>query len=337
MQTTLAAPVTASGAGLHTGRRATVTLHPAPADHGVRVTAHAAEGEAPVPVRWDHWVPSRMSTSVSLGDGRAVRTVEHLMAALVAHGIDNVLISIAGDEMPIFDGSAARWCACLSRAGRARSDRPRRAIRVRKPVQVAHEGGFLRAEPGDGFAVDVTHDLLPGFPVMRWHGRVDAATFDRELARSRSFGNLFRRVGIERKPVPRPAGPARPNEPDLALVSVAAPWADIMRRKTACDPRAPLLRGWRPWRAALIADGWILPWPRFPDEPVRHVALDMIGDLALAGAPLIGRVVAHNPSHEKTYALVAALMRDPEAWALVEGDAGAPAPDRAGLSAGVGR
>ena len=303
------------GAGLHTGRRATVTLRPASAGDGRRI---AGAGGEPVPIDWTRWVPSAMSTSVTLGGGRKVRTIEHLMAALTAYGVDDVLIAVEGTEIPIFDGSAQHWCASLRGAGLATLDGPRRAIRIRRLVQVSHDGGFLRAEPGEGFAVDVTHDVLPGFPVMRWHGPVDADRFDRELARSRSFGNLYRRLGLMPKPRPRPPGAAlvATNQPDAALASSEAPWAMIAARKAeaAAAPAEPLLRGWRPWRAVLIVDDRLLPWPRYADEPVRHVTLDMIGDLALAGAPLIGRVVAHNPSHEKTFALVVALMSDPANW-----------------------
>ena len=180
-------------------------------------------------------------------------------------------------------------------------------------MQIARWGGFLRAEPGEGFSVDVTHDLLPAFPVMRWQGDIDAAAFERDLARARSFGNLYRRLGLRQRTVPRPPG-GTPNGPDPDLPEPAGLWEDIAARST---PSVPLLRGWRPWRAELVIGARMLPPRRFPDEPVRHVALDMIGDLAVLGAPINGRIVAHNPSHEKTFALVLALAREPEAWEVV--------------------
>ena len=311
-QTTIAAPIRVAGAGLHTGRHAVVTLSPAPPGSGRRI---ARDGGAPVPIVPERWVPSRMSTSIVLDDGRRVRTIEHLMAALAAHGVDNVAIAIDGPEVPILDGSARRWCAALREVGLETQDAPGRAIRLVRPVQVARYGGFLRAEPGDGFAVDVTHDLLPAFPVMRWQGVIDAARFDKEIAASRSFGNLHRRLGLEPPPAARPAG-AAPNMADPALTEPAGIWEDVAAR--AAEPDAPLLHGWRLWRATLVVGSTMWPRRRFPDEPVRHVALDMIGDLAVAGFPLIGRVVAHNPSHEKTFALVLALMASPDAWELVE-------------------
>ena len=325
-QTTLARAFTLGGPGLHTGRRSRVTLRPAPAHHGWRAVA-ASAATAPVSLAAAQWTPSLMSTSIALGGGRSVRTIEHMMAALSAHGIDNVLVEIDGPEVPIFDGSAAPWCRSLRAAGIARLEAPRRAIRVLRPVQVRRDGGFLRAEPADRFTIDVTHDLLPAFPVMRWSGPVDAARFDAELSRSRSFGNLHRRLGLEPKAVTRPAGSVAANTADPNLSSSDAVWAEIEARRGASDPKAPLLKGWRPWRATLVVGDRLLPWPRMPDEPVRHVALDLIGDLALAGSPLLGRVVAHNPSHEKTYALVAALMAEPEAWEFVE----APQPGEEGI------
>ena len=311
-QATIAASIRVAGTGLHTGRRGVVTLKPAPPGSGRRFSR---DGGASVPIVPERWVPSRMSTSIALDDGRRVRTIEHLMAALTAHGVDNVAIDVDGPEVPILDGSAGGWCAALRQAGIDRQDMPRRAIRMRRPVQVARDGGFLRAEPADGFAVDVTHDLLPAFPVMRWHGAVDAARFDAEIAAARSFGNLHRRLGLEPRQAVRPAG-AAPNERDPLLVEPAGVWEDIDARPV--ETGAPLLRGWRPWRAALVAGSAMFPRRRFADEPVRHVALDMIGDLALTGYPLIGRIVAHNPSHVKTFALVLALMAVPAAWELVD-------------------
>ncbi|VVB49620.1 UDP-3-O-acyl-N-acetylglucosamine deacetylase [Beijerinckiaceae bacterium RH AL1] len=308
-QTTIAADVRVSGVGLHTGRRARVTLRPAPPDHGRRI---GPPGGPLVPIAAERWVASRMSTSIALDDGRTARTIEHLMAALAAYGVDNVAIELDGPEVPIFDGSAVRWCRALREAGVVAQDAARRAIRLRAPVQVARDGGMLRAEPCEGFAIDVTHDVLPAFPVMRWRGTVDAPTFEAGLMCARSFGNLHRRLGLTPPHAARPPG-AMPHAADPALVEPPGVWEEIGAR--AGGP-APLLRGWRPWRASLVAGRRLLPPRRYPDEPGRHVALDMIGDLAVLGAPLVGRVVAHNPSHEKTFALVLAILASPEAWEI---------------------
>ena len=265
-----------------------------------------------MPISPERWVPSLMSTSIKLDDGRKARTIEHLMAALQAHAVDNVEIVLDGPEVPILDGSSAPWCRALRSAGLVAQDATRRILRLLRPVQVARWGGFLRAEPGEGFSIDVTHDLLPAFPVMRWRGNVDAESFEREISSARSFGNLHRRLGLALPPAARPPG-ATPNAPDPTLPEPTGVWEEMSSRESSS---MPLLRGWRPWRAELVVGRHMLPPRRFPDEPVRHVALDMIGDLAVFGASIAGRVVAHNPSHEKTFALVLALARSPEAWEL---------------------
>ena len=128
--------------------------------------------------------------------------------------------------MPILDGSSAPWCRVLRDTGLVAQEAPRRVLRLLAPVQVARYGGFLRAEPGPGFSVDVTHDVLPAFPVMRWRGGIDAARFDGEIARSRSFGNIHRRLGLAQRPVPRPPGET-PNALDPALAEPAGVWEEI--------------------------------------------------------------------------------------------------------------
>lgn len=334
-QRTIGAVVSLSGAGLHTNRRGRVTLHPAPPGYGRQVMA-AGEPGGLVPMRWDHRVPSTMSTTLRLGDGRMVRTVEHLMAALAAYGVDNLRVEVDGPEVPIGDGSARPWCRLLNRAGLAPQPAPRHHLRVLRPVQVERQKGFLRIEPADAFGLDLTYSLVPDFPVMRWAGTLDRDRVVDELGWSRSFGTWNWRRWLGRPPAARrPFGgdaPVTPHAPDPALPAsrhdglIARLEAALARR----DPAEPVLRGARPGRATLVVGRTILPWRRARDEPVRHVALDVVGDLALAGAPLLGRVVAHNPSHEKTYLLVAALMEDRSAWRLepacTEGPAAAAAP-----------
>lgn len=266
-----------------------------------------------------------MSTTVAMPGGRRLRTVEHLLAALHACGVDNVLIEVSsrdtrGGEVPIADGSALAWLRLIGQAGLVRLPAPRRVLRVVKPVQVERDGGFLRAEPADHFSVDVTHDLLPRLPVMRWAGRIDPASFAREIAPARSFGNLHRRLGLTPAPRARPEGaPSQMrHRPDPACACSTHAWEAMQLREMLAETDAPLLRGWRPWRTAVVWNEHILPWPRFPDEPVRHAVLDMIGDLALAGAPVLGRFVAHNPSHDKTFALAFALIDEPAACEFIE-------------------
>ncbi len=320
-QHTVGAVVALSGAGLHTNRRCRVTLHPAPPGHGRQVMRAGAPGGL-VPMDWNRRVPSTMSTTLRLGDGRTVRTVEHLMASLAAYGVDNVRVEVEGPEVPIGDGSARPWCRLLDRVGVAAQPAARRHLRVLRPVQVERQKGFLRIEPAEAFGLDLTYSLVPDFPVMRWAGPLDRARFVAELARSRSFGSWNWRRWLGRPPAARRPfrgqPPVTPHEPDPGLPAArhAGATARLEAALAGRDPAEPVLRGARPGRATLVVGRAILPWPRARDEPVRHVALDMVGDLALAGLPLLGHVVAHNPSHEKTYLLVAALMEDRSAWTI---------------------
>jgi UDP-3-O-[3-hydroxymyristoyl] N-acetylglucosamine deacetylase len=311
MQATIGRQFALSGPGLHTGRWSRVVVAPAPADHGLvcRVRDKASIGT--VAATWVHRVPSAMSTTLGLAHGPRLRTVEHMLATFAAFGVDNAMIEVDGSEIPIFDGSAARWCAALTRAGIVAQNRPKRVIEIRAPIQIRLDGGFLRGEPCDGFQVDVTFDNLPGFGLMRWAGRIDRATFATEIAGARSFGRppwaWLDRVFSASSHVRN--GPGS-NQPDPDLPNRAETCGYLVPPKPARSPDEPVLRGARPGRVAVAIGPWILGGRRFPDEPVRHVVLDLLGDLALAGGAIEGRIVAHVPSHEKTFAFVTALMQD---------------------------
>lgn len=325
-QATLVRAVSLSGAGLHTGRVAEVTLAPAPADAGIRFRVVGAGREAEVAATWEARVGSRMNTALGLGDDCRLRTIEHLMAALSSVGVDNALVTVRGEEIPILDGSASGWCGLIAEAGLGRGGAPRRAIRITAPLQVNGLRGFLRAEPFDGFAVDVTTDRLPGFGVLRWAGTMTPDIFRTEIAPSRSFGNpavvwrALLRTRLAARVVPRgwrdalwerswraqvAGSGATPNAP---MPEWERPISDAVRARMVPGTREPLLRGARPGRVAIVLGGHVIGGARFPDEPVRHKVLDLLGDLALAGRPFLGRFVAHVPTHDLTYAFVAELL-----------------------------
>lgn len=321
LQRTLAAPFAFSGAGLHTGAKAIVTVRPAPPDTG-RVFQLGATGPS-IPVEWRRRVHSVMNTALAAESGERIRTIEHLMAALIAAEIDNVRIEVEGPELPIRDGSARGWLDQISAAGAVSQPAPRRAIVITAPIQICDSGGFLRAEPHDGFAVDVTFDNLPRFGLMRWAGEISASVFRRELAASRSFGRppwpWLDRIGLlqrDRKIESRP--PSRNQPKDDIEDAPPGFWEKLAAEKSSSPPEK-LLAGAGPLSAAVVIGPYILGGARWPDEPVRHVALDMIGDLALLGVALRGRIFAHNPAHEKTYALVSAIMAKPSAYRAMLG------------------
>lgn len=337
-EATLGRSVSVRGPGLHTGRSARVTLAPAPAGHGIRFTVRCPRSgaRAEVPADTAAWVASRMSTALDIGQGRKLRTIEHLMASLAASRIDNAAITVEGTEIPILDGSAARWCALIDEAGRAPQARPRHVLRIRVAFQVDGLHGFLRAEPDEGFSVDVSTDRLPGFGVLRWSGPIDPASFRAAIAPSRSFGNasLIWRTALKTR-LARTLLPAEARERlwtrSFAAQTVCgtglAPASGRPECRRPIGPetegrmhprdREPLLRGARPGRVAILLGGRVLGGARFPDEPVRHKILDLVGDLSLAGRPILGRIVANCPTHALTFAFLTELMRHPECWDVV--------------------
>jgi UDP-3-O-[3-hydroxymyristoyl] N-acetylglucosamine deacetylase len=283
-QATIETPVTLTGHGLHTARMARVTLRPAPENRGIRFRRlDAPGGPMDVAALWSNRVPAVLCTALQFPDGSLLRTVEHLLASLYAFGIDNILVEIEGVELPIFDGSATPWCKALLSAGLVELEAPRRAIRVLEPVEFSAERRFLRIEPASRFSIAVTIDLS-GFGELRWDGAPDAEVFMKEIAPSRSFGRLK--------------------------------WA-LPGMLFGLFQRKPILRGARLNNVALLWGNRVLGGARVPEEPVRHRALDVLGDLALIGAPLIGRVTALRPGHDINYALVERLMQTPRAFEWV--------------------
>lgn len=324
-ETTLAAPFSVSGRGLHTNRFARVTVAPAAPGHGIRF--EVAGGGGAVALSYENRAPSRLNTALRLPDGGSLRTVEHLCASLSAFGLDNALVRVEGRELPILDGSARGWCAGIARAGIASQAAPRRAIRITQAIQVAIGQRFVRAEPADRLELDVTCEAYYAGGVQAWRGTPDRETFAAELAASRSSGQvsrlwqfgpvadrlfapLLRPVGSRAQAAGQAANRPRPDLPTDLTRDIQAGMAH--------PPGEPILRGVRPGRAAIQLGPWVLGGTRFPDERVRHNALDLLGDLTLAGHPLIGRIVAHRPTHKLTYAFVATLMRSPDAWVFCE-------------------
>ena len=279
-RTTLATPTrSVEGIGLNTGRRARLRLHPAPPGTGFRF--HWRGQHVPATAAAARVAP--FCTALALPDGTLLRTPEHLLAALAALGLDDVEGRIEGaPEIPILDGSALPWCGVLRDAGVADAAAPRRVLRLARAVEVSQDGRAIRAEPAGALTFDVSLDLA-GWGELRWSGDPAGESFLRELAPARSFGRL------------RWALPA-------ALLALAT-----MR---------PVLRGARFSNTAPLIGARILGGARLPDEPVRHRALDLLGDLTLLGAPLAARITARRPAHGINQAFVRALL---ESGALTEG------------------
>ncbi len=279
MQNTLKSPVTITGVGLHSGLPVQVTVQPAPAGHGIVFRRSDPVGGArDVPAIWSAVVPSRLCTMIANDSGTVVSTIEHLMAALAGTGIHNALILIDGPEVPILDGSAAPFVAAFLAAGIRRQAAPLAAIRVLKPVEVREGAAWARLEPAPMLEIDFRIDFAEA-AIGRQERRLKMANgaFVRELCDSRTF---CRQSDVE-----------------------------------AMRARGQALGG--TLENAVVFDGDRVLSPgglRHVDEPVRHKMLDALGDLALAGAPLLARYTGERAGHALTNRLLRALFADPNAW-----------------------
>jgi len=282
-QKTLKTAIECTGVGLHSGARTVLTLRPAEPDHGIvfrRVDLHDADPL--IPARWDRVVDTRFCTALSNDAGHRIGTVEHLMSALAGLGVDNALIDVTGPEVPVMDGSAAPFVFLVECAGLAEQDAPRRAIKVLKRVLVEDEDRSVALTPGDGFSISFDIDFEN--PLIRRQS-LDVAlvngTFKDEISRARTFG--FDRQIDQLKA----AGLAKGGSLDNAVV----------------------VSGTR----VLNPDGL-----RYQDEFVRHKVLDCIGDLALAGAPILGHFRGVRSGHSMNNRLLQRLFADASAWRWVE-------------------
>jgi UDP-3-O-[3-hydroxymyristoyl] N-acetylglucosamine deacetylase len=293
---TLAQPLELSGHGLHTGRRVNVRILPvaSPGErHGIvfrRLRRGRELGSVAVAPALRQGQP--LCTMLRAPDGLGVRTVEHLLASLLACEIDHAIVELDAEEVPILDGSAQPWIDAIVACGRTALPQPKRFLRVLKTVSVADGEGAARremgVEPADEYALSVHNNDLKGFGHMEWHGKLTPRAFSEEIASSRSYGQI------------KWAVPA-------IVVGYLRGW--------------PILRGARLSCTAAIVGKRVVGGLRQPDEFVRHRVLDMVGDLALAGAPLLGHVTARRPTHEMNYQLLAALLGEPGAHEWVEAQA----------------
>jgi UDP-3-O-[3-hydroxymyristoyl] N-acetylglucosamine deacetylase len=215
-------------------------------------------------------VDSHFATTLGV-NGSRVRTVEHLMAAAGALGIDNLLVKVEGEEIPVLDGSAQPFVALLKRAGRVAQPLPRRPLVITEPIRVGDGSRWLQVLPGEGFRISYTLDLdHPAVGTQAASFSCTERVFIEELASARTYGFL-KDVGTLRK-----NGLAKGGSLDNVVV--------VGRRA--------------------ILNGDL----RFQDEFVRHKILDLIGDLALLGRPLVGHVVARNAGHALNHQLVRTIQ-----------------------------
>jgi len=284
-QTTLRDQVAVSGIGVHSGSPVTLTLHPADDDTGILFQRVSADGSVEREIRADVRAVTATEFATVLGDaqGPLCSTAEHLLAALRGLGVDNVVVEIDGPEVPIMDGSAAPFVDAIDQAGLTARALPRRYIEVLKPVRVSKDGAHGELRPYEhGFRVEAEIEF--DHPLIRRQTLsldVEAETFRREIARARTFG---------------------------FMKDVAKLWGAGYALGASFDNTLVVTED-----RVLNPEGL-----RFADEFVRHKILDAIGDLALAGQPLLGAYRTVRGGHKLNHAVLSALMADPTAWRVIE-------------------
>jgi UDP-3-O-[3-hydroxymyristoyl] N-acetylglucosamine deacetylase len=280
-QTTIARSTAISGIGLHTGQRINMILRPAEAGTGIVFHRKIGERTVTIEATSANVVDTQMATVIGKGDVR-VSTVEHLLSALAAYGVDNLHIDIDGPEVPIMDGSAAPFASIIEEAGQRRHLQSRKFLAIRKPVSVIDGEKRVSIIPSRFFRI--TFDIAFQHPCIALQQRsvkVSSSVFRKDLAPARTFGFL----------------------------------RDVENLKAA-----GLALGGSLENAIVVDDERILnpEGLRFQDEFVRHKILDAIGDLSLIGYPILGHVRAFKAGHDINHQLVEKLLDTPESWQLLE-------------------
>lgn len=271
-QGTLAAALSRDGRGLHSGKPVSVELRPAEPDSGLRFRRTDLPDEPVIPASVEQVCGVEWETVLG-SDAARVRTVEHLLAALAAHGIDNLEIRVSGPEPPALDGSAAPWCEAIREVGRRPQERPARVLEVPEPLSIVEGDSSYTVLPHPAYRVSAEIEFEhPTIGRQHVSTLVSDETFCRDMAPARTFG-----LASWREPL---------QEQGLALG--ASHDNTIVLTDDGVAPETQL---------------------RFPDEFVRHKVVDLIGDLALLGRRLQGHVVARRPGHRGNVALARKLSQ----------------------------
>src|SRR6476660_6875965 len=290
-QRTLRRQISCVGIGLHSGNKVNLTLKPAPADFGIRFR-RTDLGHHEVPATVHHLAGIQLATGLARNEV-SVETVEHLLAALVSMNIDNVLVELNSPEVPIMDGSAAPFIYLIQEAGVKTPGAPRKFLKIVRPIAISRGDKRIALYPSDHFKV--TYSISYDHPLLRHQSRtirITEESFVEDIAPARTFGFLKE--------------------------------VEMLRQQG-------LALGGSLENAIVIGDTGVLNNSlRFDDEFVRHKILDVIGDMALVGHPLIGHLVAHRGGHALHTEFAAMVLHESDAWTLVEVPLDAPMQAPAG-------
>lgn len=278
-QQTLRRSVTCAGIGLHSGHKVSLSLKAGPPDSGIRFR-RADHGGREIPAMVENVAGIRYATGLEV-DSASVETVEHLLAALISMGVDNVIIELNQREVPIMDGSAAPFVYLVQEAGIRRQAKARRFLKVTRPVSLSMGDKQIALYPSDHFKI--TYSISFDHPLLTHQSReiqLTEKSFVDQIAPARTFGFLKEVERLRRQ------GLALGGSLDNAIV--------------------------------LSESGVLNRSLRFEDEFVRHKILDAIGDLALIGYPLIGHLVVNRGGHALHTAFASMVLENVEAWEVVE-------------------
>ncbi|PLY00177.1 MAG: UDP-3-O-[3-hydroxymyristoyl] N-acetylglucosamine deacetylase [Desulfuromonas sp.] len=280
-QRTISKAVEFSGIGLHTGDTIHVKLRPADANNGILFHRSAGDRTITIKACSENVVDTRLATVLGKGDLK-VSTVEHLMAALYAFGVDNLHIDIDGPEVPVMDGSAAEFVKIINDAGLTNLAQSRKYLAIRKPISVVDGEKRISIIPSRFFRVtsDIAFDH-PSIALQNRSVKLSAETFTRDIARARTFGFLKEVEYLKAN------GLARGGSLDNAVV--------------------------------IDDDGVMNPdGLRYSDEFVRHKILDTIGDFSLAGYPILGHIRTYKSGHDINHKTVEKILESTDCWQLIE-------------------
>ena len=277
-QRTIRRQVSCVGIGLHSGNKVNLTLKPAPADFGIRFR-RTDLGNHEVPATVHNLSDIQLATGLAINEV-SVETVEHLLAALVSVGIDNLIIELSSPEVPIMDGSAAPFIYLIHEAGVKRLQTPRKYLKIVRPIAISRGDKRIALFPSDHFKV--TYSISYDHPLLRHQSRtlrITEESFAEEIATARTF-TFLKDVEMLR-------------QNGLAL-------------------------GGSLENAIVLGETGVLNALRYEDEFVRHKILDAVGDLALVGYPVIGHLVAHRAGHALHTEFAVKILEETHAWRLVE-------------------
>ena len=283
LQTTIKNKMVCQGVGVHTGILSTLTLLPAPEGTGVvfRRTDHPGIAGV-VPARYDRVTDTRLGTTIGNVYGVKIHTVEHLMAAIVGCGVTNLVAELDGPEVPIMDGSAAPFVFLLECAGLVQQTAPQRAVRIRETIRVEDGDKYAELSPGMGFSaeLEIAFENCPVIDRQFYSFDLDGPSFKAELARARTFG--FR------------------HEVEYLQSQGHALGGSLTNSIVVDGDR-------------IMNEGGL----RYSDEFVRHKLLDVVGDMALAGAPIFGTFRGFKTGHALNNRLLREVFSRRSAWEMV--------------------